>query len=172
MCSRPTTRVPSEHPGAGFRKSVKARERVAVTNGWLCIGVMVSCNPGVGFAHMSAPSAVVLIVEDDLLVRENAADMLESAGYVTLQARDAAEAIAMLESRTDIRVVFTDVEMPGSMDGLRLAALIRDRWPPVELIVTSGRMQPAAGVLPDRARFLPKPYSGSSLIGEIAPLLA
>jgi CheY-like chemotaxis protein len=118
------------------------------------------------------PSAVVLIVEDELLVRENAAGMLQSAGYVTLQARDAAEAIAILESRDDIRVVFTDVQMPGSMDGLRLAALIRDRWPPVELIVTSGHTQPDSAALPERARFLPKPYSDASLISAIAPLLA
>jgi CheY-like chemotaxis protein len=121
---------------------------------------------------MSVPSTVVLIVEDEMLVRENAADMLESAGYTTLQARDAAEAIAILESRDDIRVVFTDVQMPGSMDGLRLAALIRDRWPPVELIVTSGQAQPNSDELPERARFLPKPYSDASLVGAIAPLLA
>jgi CheY-like chemotaxis protein len=121
---------------------------------------------------MPAPSAIVLIVEDELLVRENAADMLKLAGYVTLQARDAAEAIAILESRQDIRVVVTDVQMPGSMDGLRLAALIRNRWPPVELIVTSGQTQPKSGDLPDRASFLPKPYSDAGLIGAITPFLA
>ena len=115
--------------------------------------------------------ALVLIVEDELLVRENAADMLEAAGYATLQASDAAEAIAILESRDDIRVVVTDVQMPGSMDGLRLAALIRDRWPPVELIVTSGQAA-EDWVLPERAKFLPKPYTDASLVGTIAPLLA
>lgn len=120
---------------------------------------------------MPMPSAVVLIVDDELLVRENAADILESAGYATVQAQSAAEAIAILESRDDIRVVVTDVQMPGSMDGLRLAALIRDRWPPVELIVTSGHAQPDPDKLPERAAFLPKPYSDTSLVGAITPLL-
>ena len=116
-------------------------------------------------------AAIVLIVEDELLVREDAAQMLEAAGYTTLQARDAEEAIAILEQRDDIRVVFTDVQMPGSMDGLRLAEVVRNRWPPVELIVTSGQPAPKLDRLPARAKFLPKPYSDTGLIAALAPML-
>ena len=119
----------------------------------------------------ASAAAIVLIVEDELLVREYAAEMLEAAGYATLQARDAEEAIAILEERDDIRIVFTDVQMPGSMDGLRLAAVIRNRWPPVELIVTSGQPAPRDGLLPARAKFIPKPYSETGLVGVIAPML-
>ena len=85
-------------------------------------------------------SAVVLVVEDDPLVLLSAVDIIEEAGYRALQASDADEAIAILEANPDIQIVFTDIEMPGSMDGVKLAAFIRDRWPPVEIIITSGRV--------------------------------
>ena len=81
--------------------------------------------------------SVVLVVEVESLVRSTAMDMVEEAGFEA--ASDADEAIRILESRNDIRAVFTDVHMPGSMDGLRLARVVRNRWPPVALIVTSGR---------------------------------
>ena len=82
---------------------------------------------------------VVLVVEDENLIRLSALDMVEEAGFEAIAASDADEAIRILESRNDIRAVFTDVHMPGSMDGLRLARVVRNRWPPVALIVTSGR---------------------------------
>ena len=72
---------------------------------------------------------VVLIVEDELLIRMHAVDMIESAGFDVVEAENADEAIAILERRADITVVFTDVNMPGSMDGLKLAAAVRGRWP-------------------------------------------
>ena len=87
-------------------------------------------------ALMSA--SLVLIVEDDYLVRQNAVFLLEEAGFDTLEAACADEAIALLEARQDIRIVFTDINMPGSMDGLALAQAVRRRWPPVELVLTSG----------------------------------
>jgi CheY-like chemotaxis protein len=89
---------------------------------------------------------VVVVVEDEPLVRMHAAAMIESAGFDTVEAGNADEAIAILEARKDIRIVFTDVEMPGSMDGLRLARAIRDRWPPVELVLTSGRHPLASAI--------------------------
>ena len=84
------------------------------------------------------PTAV-LIVEDEPLVRFCAVQTVEEAGFDVIEAANADEAIAILESRQDIRVVFTDIHMPGSMDGLKLAHAVRDRWPPIKIIVTSGR---------------------------------
>lgn len=101
---------------------------------------------------------VVLAVEDDLMLLMDAVMSLEEAGFVVIGAQDADCAIQILESRADIEIVFTDIEMPGSMDGMRLAAVIRDRWPPVHLLVASGRLAPQADKLPADAQFFSKPY--------------
>lgn len=93
----------------------------------------------------------VLIVEDEPLLRLMAIDVVEDAGFDAVEASDADEAIRILESRTDITIVFTDIDMPGSMDGLRLAAAVRDRWPPIRIIVTSGYGRFADPVLPPGA---------------------
>jgi CheY-like chemotaxis protein len=114
----------------------------------------------------------VLIVEDEPLLLLYVVELLEDAGFTVLEASNADEAILILEARTDIRVVFTDIEMPGSMDGLKLARAIRGRWPPIELVVTSGRFKPTAGETPDRSHFLPKPYDGSRLVETIRKLAA
>ena len=106
---------------------------------------------------------MVLVVEDDPVLRLNAADMVEDAGYVAVEAASASDAVALLERRTDIRIVFTDIEMPGAMDGMLLAAAIRDRWPPIEIILTSGAMVPASALIPERGVFLAKPYSQTQL---------
>jgi CheY-like chemotaxis protein len=83
---------------------------------------------------------VILIVEDDFLIRMGAAEMIEAAGFAIVEAADADEAMEILEVRLDITVVFTDIQMPGSMDGLKLAAAIRGRWPPIKIVATSGRV--------------------------------
>lgn len=82
---------------------------------------------------------VVLVVEDEPLVRLFASDMIEEAGFEVLQAADATDAIVTLEDRLDVRVVFTDVDMPGGIDGIMLAICIRERWPSIQIIITSGR---------------------------------
>lgn len=102
---------------------------------------------------------VVLIVEDELLLRIDAAEMIEAAGFEVVEAADADQAIEVLEARRDITVVFTDIQMPGSMDGLKLARAIRGRWPPIKIIATSGRLNVGEMDLPEGGRFLPKPYS-------------
>jgi CheY-like chemotaxis protein len=112
-------------------------------------------------------SAVVLIVEDEAIVRLDAIDSLTDAGFRAIEAANADEAIAILESRHDIRVVVSDIQMPGSMDGLKLAAIIGDRWPPIALILTSGRISVPEQDLPEHGRFLPKPYSSKGLIAAI-----
>ena len=102
---------------------------------------------------------VILIVEDDSLVRLDTADMLREVGFDVLEASDADEAIHILERRSDIAVIFTDIEMPGSMDGLRLAQAVRGRWPPIKIIATSGHFDISESELPPGGRFLAKPYT-------------
>ena len=109
----------------------------------------------------------VLVVEDEYIIRMDAVVMIEEAGYNVVEACNADEAIAILETREDIRVVVTDVEMPGSMDGNKLARAIRNRWPPIELIVTSGRYRVRTDQLPTRAKFMPKPYAPDVLVTAI-----
>jgi len=83
---------------------------------------------------------VVLIVEDEFLLRVHAVEMVAAAGFTVVEAANADEAIEILETRSDITVVFTDIQMPGSMDGLKLARAVRGRWPPIKIVATSGRL--------------------------------
>jgi two-component system, response regulator PdtaR len=106
--------------------------------------------------------ATVLIVEDEFLVRSFLQIELEDAGYDVVLADNADVAIAILEARTDIHLVFTDIDMPGSMDGLKLAACVRDRWPPIHIIITTGNARPRE--IPANALFIPKPYIGRTVI--------
>jgi len=111
----------------------------------------------------------VLVVDDELFVRMMAVDVIRDAGYETLDAVDADEAIAMLEDQPDIDVVFTDIKMPGSMDGLGLARTLRTRWPAIRVLLTSGHV--TAPEMGDEA-FIPKPYRASALtecLHAIAP---
>jgi CheY-like chemotaxis protein len=101
---------------------------------------------------------VILIVEDEFLINSMTSDDLRSAGYEVVSAFNADEAIEILEHRTDIQLVFTDIDMPGSMDGLRLAAAVHDRWPPVHIIITSGKTKPSRSQMPQHSRFIPKPW--------------
>src|SRR6188768_3442956 len=114
---------------------------------------------------------VVLVVEDESLIRSTAVDMVQDAGFDAIAASDADEAIRVLESRDDIRAVFTDVHMPGSMDGLRLARVVRNRWPPVALIVTSGQTNVLETDLPTGGRFLRKPYAAVQIETALQQLI-
>jgi CheY-like chemotaxis protein len=109
-------------------------------------------------AYSADRKQVVLVVEDEALIRMHATDMIRDLGFEVIEAANADQAISLLESISEISVVFTDIQMPGSMDGLRLVAVIRDRWPPVALLVTSGQVRPRASDLPENTPFLPKPY--------------
>jgi CheY-like chemotaxis protein len=113
----------------------------------------------------------VLVVEDENLVLMSALEMVEEAGFEAIAASDADEAIRILESRSDIRAVFTDVHMPGSMDGLRLARMVRDRWPPVALIVTSGQTSVPERDLPKGGKFLHKPYAPTQIEATLQQLI-
>ena len=114
---------------------------------------------------MSAPSGknppVVLVVEDEPLLRMLAVEVVEEAGSIAIEARDADEAVILLESRADITLLFTDVNMPGSMDGLKLAHAVRDRWPPIKILVVSGQQRLQFCDLPSNSFFIEKPYQAS-----------
>jgi DNA-binding NtrC family response regulator len=108
---------------------------------------------------------VLLIVEDEFLIRASTVAVAQAAGFHVLEAVNADDAVCILESRADVRVLFTDIDMPGSINGLRLAGVVRDRWPPIELVVTSGKTPPQPHELPARCRFVPKPYAYPDLKG-------
>jgi len=121
-------------------------------------------------APVAAP-AVILIVEDEPLLRELTVEVVEAAGFVALQAGDAEQAVALLEARADIAVVFTDVNMPGPMDGLDLAQAVHHRWPPIKILVASGQVRLQSSDLPLNSAFLRKPYRGAVMIAQLRSLL-
>lgn len=114
---------------------------------------------------------VILIVEDEVLIRMNTADLVHDLGFDSIEAANADQAIAFLEDAPEIAVVFTDIQMPGSLDGLRLAAVVRERWPPVKLLITSGQVNPSAGELPLGAKFISKPYHPRQLETALRDLI-
>jgi two-component system, response regulator PdtaR len=113
---------------------------------------------------------VILIVEDEFLLRLDSAETIEHAGFEVIQAANADEAIAILNARPDIHVVFTDIQMPGSMDGLRLARFVRNRWPPIKIVATSGQVVASASDLPAGSVFLPKPYRDAEVVATLREL--
>ena len=113
---------------------------------------------------------VVLIVEDDFLLRIDAAEMIKAAGFEAIEAANADQAIQVLEARYDITVVFTDIQMPGSMDGLKLAQFVRNRWPPIKIVATSGLVRVDDDDLPAGSVFLPKPYRDVELVAALREL--
>jgi CheY-like chemotaxis protein len=117
------------------------------------------------------PPPVVLIVEDEALLRMLAVEVVEEAGLVALEACDSDEAVALLESRSDISVLFTDIHMPGSMDGLKLAHAVRDRWPPIKILVVSGHVRPLPRDLPANSCFVGKPYLMPAMVEKLHSLV-
>ena len=111
---------------------------------------------------MTAP-CIVLVVEDEPLIRIDLTDRLARKGCASLEAGSAVEAIAILEQHPEITVVFTDVQMPGTMDGIALANYVRKRWPPTIIVVSSGKAQPAPGLLAEDMAFIAKPYDEANL---------
>jgi CheY-like chemotaxis protein len=115
--------------------------------------------------------AVVLVVEDEMLLRMRAVDMVEDAGYTSVEAVDADEAVAVLESRSDIALMFTDIQMPGSMDGLTLAHTVHKRWPPIKIILVSGQLKLANVDIPANSRFYGKPLEAKEMIAELQSMI-
>jgi CheY-like chemotaxis protein len=115
---------------------------------------------------------VVLLVEDEPLVRMAAADDLQDAGFHVLEAANADVALAVLETCSDdVQVLFTDIDMPGSMNGLVLAENVQQRWPHISLLISSAYHRPHPGQLPDDGRFVPKPYCSDDVVQQIRELV-
>ena len=115
---------------------------------------------------------VILVVEDEVLVRMLACDILEDGGYDALEAVDAREALVLLDARPDIALMFTDVDMPGEINGLGLTRLVAMRWPDLPIVATSGAAVVEPVDLPPNGRFLQKPYRPSTLLEMVQALLA
>jgi CheY-like chemotaxis protein len=118
----------------------------------------------------AAPRPIVLVVEDNSLVRIVIADFLESAGFVVIQAEDGAAALVILASGADFNILFTDVRMPGPIDGAGVALLMRERRPDMPIVVTSGHGVPSP--LPTGGRFVSKPYDNRKVVTLLTDLLA
>jgi two-component system, response regulator PdtaR len=108
--------------------------------------------------------ALVLVVEDEAVIRMDLAESLGDAGFDVIEVANAHDAVAVLAVEPRVAIVVTDIEMPGSMDGWDLARLIRDRWPPVHIIAVSGRQVPQFGDMPDESQFFAKPYDINRLV--------
>jgi len=113
----------------------------------------------------------VLIVEDEMVLRMRAVDIVEDAGFHAVEAVNADQAISILESRSDISLLFTDIQMPGSMDGLKLAHAVHDRWPAIKIILVSGQVNPSEAERPAESRFFGKPLSVERMITELQAMV-
>jgi DNA-binding response OmpR family regulator len=111
-------------------------------------------------------------VEDDPLLRMLAVGVVEEAGFAALEAGNADEAVALLELRLDISVLFTDIDMPGSMDGLELAQTVRECWPPIKILIVSGKLWLRPCELPSNSCFVGKPYQTDAMVAELRSLVS
>lgn len=118
-----------------------------------------------------AAASTVLVVEDEMLLPMRAVDMVEDAGYSPVEAVDADEAFAILESRSDIALMFTDIQMPGSMDDLGLARAVHERWPPIKIILVSGALKLGDIDIPPDSRFFGKPITADAMIAEMQQMI-
>jgi DNA-binding NtrC family response regulator len=117
------------------------------------------------------PTPVVLVVEDEMVLRMRAVDIVEDAGFVPVEAVSADQAINILESRDDISLLFTDIQMPGSMDGLKLAHAAHSRWPHIKIILVSGQIAVTDADKPDDSKFFPKPLEVQQMITELQEMV-
>jgi CheY-like chemotaxis protein len=115
-------------------------------------------------AQKAGTGQIVLVVEDEPMQRMMMTDMLCDAGFWSVEAGDAHQALRLLESRNDIRIVFADIKLPYGFDGLALAEIVRKRWPDIEIALTSGSIDAADATLPDRAVFFQKPYRSQDVV--------
>ena len=116
-------------------------------------------------------SPTVLVVEDEMVLRMRAVDIVEDAGFNSLEAVNADEALSILESRSDISLLFTDIQMPGSLDGLKLAHAVHKRWPAIKIILVSGQVNLSDAEKPTDSRFFGKPLETDQMIAEIQEMV-
>jgi len=120
-------------------------------------------------ANVDRPT--ILVAEDSEILRLLASELLEDHGYAVVEADSAEEALKVMEKRKDIRMLFTDIQMPPGCDGLELARQVHSRWPKVLLVITSGQVQPARAEIADNGRFIRKPYLAKDLLGQIDDII-
>lgn len=113
----------------------------------------------------------VLVVEDEMVLRMRAVDIVEDAGFKAIEAVNADEALSILESRSDISLLFSDIQMPGTMDGLKLAHAVHDRWPSIKIILVSGQVRPLDEDKPADSRFFGKPLEMKQMIAELKEMV-
>lgn len=114
---------------------------------------------------------IVLVVEDDIILRMRSVDIVDDAGYTPVGAVDADEAFGILQSRSDIALLFTDIQMPGSMDGLQLAHAVYERWPQLKIILVSGQLKLSSAEIPRDSRFFGKPLVSGQIIAEMQNMI-
>ena len=119
---------------------------------------------------LSSPPTV-LVVEDEMVLRMRAVDIVEDAGFNAVEAVNADEALSILESRSDISLLFSDIQMPGTMDGLKLAHAVHDRWPSIKIILVSGQVKPSEDDKPADSRFFGKPIEVEQMIAELKDMV-
>jgi two-component sensor histidine kinase/DNA-binding NarL/FixJ family response regulator len=121
--------------------------------------------------HLPGYPANVLVVEDEMVLRMRAVDIVEDAGFTAVEAINADEAISILEARSDISLLFTDIQMPGSMDGLKLAHAVHDRWPAIKIILVSGQVNPSEAERPADSRFFGKPLGVEEMTAQLKVMI-
>ena len=121
---------------------------------------------------MERSPAVILVVEDEPLIRMDVVDQLEARGYRLLEANSGKQALETIAGADRVDIVFTDVDMPGDVDGLMLASEVDARWPAIGIIVTSGKALAVERPLPNKCRFFPKPYRSDVVHAAIVQILA
>src|ERR1700730_4242860 len=127
--------------------------------------------PGTMISGQSALPPCVLVVEDEMLLRMRAVDMVEDAGFTPIEAVNADDALAILESRSDIEMLFTDIQMPGSMDGLKLAYAVHERWPLIKIILVSGQLTLTDADKPADSRFYGKPLDVKHMVAQMQDMM-
>jgi two-component sensor histidine kinase/FixJ family two-component response regulator len=127
--------------------------------------------PSIMLLHQTAVPPKVLVVEDEMMLRMRAVDIVEDAGFTAIEAVNADEALEILESRSDIELLFTDIQMPGSMDGLKLAHAVHQRWPSIKIILVSGKLTPTDAEKPIHSRFFGKPLEMKQMIAEMQEMI-
>jgi DNA-binding NtrC family response regulator len=120
----------------------------------------------------SLQKIVVLVVEDEPLLRMNTVDMVEEAGFEVVEAANAKQAMKLLQDRDDIHIILSDIDMPPGMDGMDLVAIVHDRWPPIAIILVSGQIASASVRLPEGGEFFSKPYRSQDLVATMHRMAA
>src|SRR5580693_6047090 len=121
--------------------------------------------------HQTPVPPKVLVVEDEMMLRMSAVDIVEDAGFTPIEAVNADEALAILESRSDIELLFTDIQMPGSIDGLKLAYAVHERWPLIKIILVSGQLKLTDDDKPADSRFFGKPLDVKHMMAEMQDMM-